>query len=93
MIDIDKVLESKDSLEEIQKLLSSENVTGSTPQGKIKVVLSCDKTLQEVIIDSSMTITTPDQVIALCKALLTAFKDADSKVAVRAAELITAATE
>jgi DNA-binding protein YbaB len=93
MIDIDKVLESKDSLEEIQKLLSSQTVTGSTPSGKIKVILTCDKSLKEVIIDPTLHITTPDQIIALCKAIVTAFNDADAKISIKAAELITEATE
>jgi DNA-binding protein YbaB len=93
MIDIDKVLESKDSLEEIQRLLASSSVTGSTPSGKIQLVITCDKTLQEVIIDPSLRITSSDQVIALCKALLVAFNDADKKIAIQAADLITAATE
>jgi DNA-binding protein YbaB len=93
MIDLDKVLESKDSLEEIQKILSSETVTGQTPSGKIKVVLTCDKTLKDVIIDSTLNITNSDQVIALAKAIKTAFNDADSKITIRASELITQATE
>lgn len=92
MIDIDKVLESKDSLEEIQKLLSSQNITGQTTSGKIKVLMSCDKTLQDIIIDSSLTITTPEQITAFCKALISAFKDAEKKIKEKASELITDAT-
>jgi DNA-binding protein YbaB len=93
MIDLDKVLESKDSLEEIQKLLSSETVTGQTPSGKIKFILTCDKTLKDVYIDPSLTITTPDHVIALSKAIKSAFDDAESKITNRASELISEATE
>ena len=92
MIDLDKVLESKDSLEEIQRILSSETVVGQTPSGKIKVILSCDKTLKDVVIDPSLNITNPDQVVALGKAIMTAFNDADSKITIRASELISSAT-
>jgi nucleoid-associated protein EbfC len=92
MINLDKVLESKDSLEEIQRILSAETVTGQTPSGKIKVVLSCDKTLKDVIIDQSLNITNADQVLALSKAIMTAFNDADSKITIRASELISSAT-
>jgi DNA-binding protein YbaB len=93
MIDLDKVLESKDSLEEIQRILSSETVTGQTPSGKIKVILSCDKTLRDVIIDPSLNISNSEQVVGLCKAIMTAFNDADSKITVKASELISSATE
>ena len=93
MIDIDKVLESSDSLEEIQRILASETVTGQTPSGKIKVVLSCDKSVKEVFIDPALSISTPDQVAALSKAIMVAFADADNKLTHRASELITEATK
>ncbi len=92
MIDLDKVLESKDSLEEIQKILSSQTVTGQTPSGKIKIIMTCDKAIKDVIIDPSLAITSPDHVAALSKAIIIAFNDADSKISEKATSLIEAAT-
>ncbi|MGL4759493.1 MAG: YbaB/EbfC family nucleoid-associated protein [Patescibacteria group bacterium] len=92
MIDLDKVLESKDSLEEIQRILSAQTVTGQTPSGKIKIIMTCDKSIKEVIIDPTLTVTSPDHVAALSKAIMTAFIDGENKIAEKATDLIEEAT-
>jgi DNA-binding protein YbaB len=78
-MNLQSLLNDDNAIETLQDIVNNITVTGQTPSGKIKIIMNGSKQVTAINFDSSLTVGSPEQVLALEKALLVALKDAEEK--------------